>query len=391
MLSLLRRLARCVAVMLAGFSLPGSATAEPTADRLDQAAVARLIRAVAPRVADANGWASDLLASLDALRFDADRDNVCAVVAIIRQESGFVANPRVPGLGPMAAKAAQAEIAGSFKYTAYFATHPQVRTTFLDRLGRATTERDLDLAYRWLSGVVRQDWAFTSYLRFANAGTTMDAYLEANNKIRTIGSMQVAVKFAAQASRIILSDPIYQQKLHALRDLMYTRRGGIHFGAMQLLGYRADYSSRLFLFADYNSGRYSSRNAAVQLMAATLSGTSLHLDGDLLAYGKAAQDSASSETEAAINRVFERHGIADPARVREDLLQEKTRGFTETRTYRTLRTLYEQRTRRSAPYAIVPRIDLESVKIKRRMTTAIFAGAVDRHYRICWAQAGLRP
>ena len=69
-----------------------------------------------------------------------------------------------------------------------------------------------------------------------------------------------------------------------LRDELYTRDGGVNYGTRMLLGYRADYPSRLFVFADYNAGRYASRNAAFQHMVATLSGADLALDGDLMLY-----------------------------------------------------------------------------------------------------------
>ena len=51
-----------------------------------------------------------------------------------------------------------------------------------------------------------------------------------------------------------------------------------------LLGYRANYPSRLYVFADYNAGRYASRNTAFQHMVATLSKRDLALDGDLMLY-----------------------------------------------------------------------------------------------------------
>ena len=69
-----------------------------------------------------------------------------------------------------------------------------------------------------------------------------------------------------------------------LRDELYTRQGGVNYGTRMLLGYRAGYASRLHVFADYNAGRYASRNAAFQHMVAKLSGAELALDGDLLLY-----------------------------------------------------------------------------------------------------------
>ena len=48
--------------------------------------------------------------------------------------------------------------------------------------------------------------------------------------------------------------------------------------------YPADYEKPIYRFADYNSGMYSSRNAAFQSMLNSLTDAELSLDGDLLLY-----------------------------------------------------------------------------------------------------------
>lgn len=50
--------------------------------------------------------------------------------------------------------------------------------------------------------------------------------------------------------------------------------------------YPADYDKAIYRFADYNSGVYSSRNAAFQRMLNALTKTEISLDGDLLLYNK---------------------------------------------------------------------------------------------------------
>jgi hypothetical protein len=47
---------------------------------------ARLILKTAPNVRDAYGWADDVLHAFSTLSFEANRENVCSVTAVIRQE-----------------------------------------------------------------------------------------------------------------------------------------------------------------------------------------------------------------------------------------------------------------------------------------------------------------
>jgi len=61
--------------------------------------VTRLIRLAEKNVDDPRGWATDILDVLQLQRFDRSKENACAVIAIVDQESGFVADPAVPGLG----------------------------------------------------------------------------------------------------------------------------------------------------------------------------------------------------------------------------------------------------------------------------------------------------
>ena len=82
-----------------------------------------------------------------------------------------------------------------------------------------------------------------------------------------------------------------------------------------------------YRFADFNAGRYASRNAAFQQAVAKLSSSKLALDGDLLRYqnGQPARDASS--TQQALAKLRSRLGLGDTDILR-DLKQEKSAGFT---------------------------------------------------------------
>jgi hypothetical protein len=165
-----------------------------------------------------------------------------------------------------------------------------------------------------------------------------------------------------------------------LRDELYTRRGGVNYGTRMLLGYRAGYASRLHVFADYNAGRYASRNAAFQHMVARLSGQALALDGDLLIYAGEDPKAEASATEKALRRL--RLGLAD-AEIRDDLRRGKDFAFRSTRTYERVAETYARKTGAKAPYAMLPQIRLSSPKLSKHMTTERFARAVLARYERC--------
>jgi hypothetical protein len=145
----------------------------------------------------------------------------------------------------------------------------------------------------------------------------------------------------------------------------------------------------VYRFADYNAGIYASRNAAVQAQLARLTGESLVLDGDLLAYdrdGRATDE--DSRTLRALLRFRERFAPElSERRVRQDVSKEKTLAFERTQTYGAITRLYAQRFGRSPEYAVLPEVELVSPKLRGKRSTAWFARSVDRRYRACLQRA----
>src|SRR6185369_9399298 len=107
-----------------------------------------------------------------------------------------------------------------------------------------------------------------------------------------------------------------------VRHEVFSRRGGVYFGVAHLLDYPAPYTRQLYRFADYNAGRYASRNAAFQSAVTQSSGIPLDLDGDLLHYvsGQPAREPGSTELAT---RVLARRIDLDNEDIRRDLLREK--------------------------------------------------------------------
>jgi hypothetical protein len=53
-------------------------------------------------IPDRAGWSADIASGFSKLGLALTRENVCAVAAVIQQESGFRTDPIIPGLGKLA-------------------------------------------------------------------------------------------------------------------------------------------------------------------------------------------------------------------------------------------------------------------------------------------------
>jgi Protein of unknown function (DUF1615) len=210
---------------------------------------AQLKRLMPVSVQDRAGWAADIQAAFAALEIEASAQNLCSALAITEQESTFSANPAVPGLG----KIARTEIeqrAGRYKIPA-FAVRAALQMkspngdTWDTRIAAVRTEKELsDIFEEMISRV------------------PMGKRLLARaNPVHTGGPMQVSIAFAEAHAK---ERPYPYAVDGSIRHEVFTRRGGMYFGIAHLLGYPASYDKPLFRFADFNAGRYASRNAAFQ-------------------------------------------------------------------------------------------------------------------------------
>jgi hypothetical protein len=347
------------------------------------AQTSRLISLAEKGVAEPEGWATDIFDALRAHDLPVSIENVCSTIAIIDQESGFRANPPVPGLGAISEKAIREKfsipILGRVALN-FVENNPTPQTSFMNRIRAAKTERDLDMAYRALLESASKRASLDLVVRSG----LFNKLIEDKNEIDTIGSMQVSVKFAIDQTRRGRWLPMTLTDVYAVRDRLYTREGGIYFGVAQLLAFETPYKSKIHRFADYNAGRYASRNAAFQTMLAKMADLPLARDGDLLAYGKSgAVSSQVTSTERAMRtaNTLYKLGLSDK-QIRDDFLLEKKLEFDQSKTYLALTARFRRKTGKEAFIALVPQIELTSLKFEG-FTTERFAKNVYRRYQAC--------
>jgi hypothetical protein len=339
------------------------------------------------RVPDREGWANDVLAALEAQKLYPAPHTVCSVLAVIEQESGFKTNPQVSGLAgiiekQLLARAAKLGPLGTTAMKELLAKKaPGSAKTFAQRLKQVKTERDVDLLFRDILDAYEKTYPKT-YLA-ANAASRLftDRSFRETNPVTTAGSMQVSVQFAWKLKQ--------SEKKRAtsdeVRDELYTRQGGVRYGAARLWHYEAGYEQPYYRFADYNAGVYASRNAALQAQVAELTGVPLELDGDLDLYD--ANGEPTGEDSESLQGLFAfARGFApdlSQKQIREDIRKEKSLDFESTPTYRAVKRVYQERTGKAPVYAKVPNLELKSPKLSKARSTAWFARSVNERFLRC--------
>jgi hypothetical protein len=314
---------------------------------------------------DRAGWAADMQAAFTALEIEPTHDNVCAVVAVIEQESGFHVDPVVPGLPAIAwreidSRAEHAGVPRLIVHTALQLKSPTGRS-YGERIDSARTEKDLSDIYEDFIGAVP-------------LGPRLFAE---RNPIRTRGPMQVNIAFVEQfAAARRYPYPVKS----SIADQAFTRRGSLYFGTAHLLAYTASYDAYLYRFADYNAGQYASRNAAFQRAMSSVSGITVVPDGALLPHGGDVK--APGSTELAVRALGKRLQMDDNA-IHDALEQGKTAEFERTQLYRGIFALADRAQSRPLPRAAIPRIQLHGPKIARSLTTDWYAHRVDQRFKRC--------
>jgi len=347
-------------------SLPGgmAAVAAPPSGPEIRAMVVRLIPA---SVRDRSGWADDLYSAFSSLDLPHAPQVYCAAIAIIEQESSFQADPVVPDLPDIVWRELEQRgrrygIPKLLISAALLKTSPDGRS-YSQRIDALRTEKQLN-------------GLFEDMIAELPAGKTLFA---GYNPVRTGGPMQVSIAFAEEFAR----ERSYPYPVsHSIRDEVFSRRGGLYFGSAILLDYPAPYDDAVYRFADFNAGRYSSRNAAFQAAVARVSGKPLALDGDLLLYRDGKPQEQPSAVEGALQTLSGKLPLS-LRDIRRDLLLEKSAGFGQSPLFARLFVLAEQAAGSVLPRQTMPQIELKSPKFTRKLTTEWFARRVEGRYRTC--------
>lgn len=354
----LQRLALLSALVLAGCSSKKT----PEAPVRQPADVKAQIRQLLPAdVSDKSAWATDIYTAFRTQNLEASASNVCAVIAVADQESNFSAEAAVSGLpkiawGEINRRAAKLHLPAFLVRTA-LSIPSSNGESYAARLDKVRSEKELSDIFDDLIDMVPMGQKL-----FGNL-----------NPIHTGGPMQVSIAFA-EAHAKGYPWPVEG----SIRKEVFTRRGGIYFGTMHLLGYPADYSQPLYRFADFNAGWYASRNAAFQAAVARATGMDLALDGDLILYGS---DKAGS-TELAVRTLAKQIDMSQ-REIRRDLEKGESADFSDSELWKQVFILADKMAGRKLPREMLPGIKLESPKITRNLTTAWFAKRVDGRYQQC--------
>jgi hypothetical protein len=356
-----------------GTMIPDPWRAQP--QRAEKRVAARgpaLIEPLLPaRLADRRGWAEDMHAAMSALGVEPTAENACAVIAIVERESSFRVDPPIPGLPELARRELdrRRERAGVPKLVADSALKlaSSDGRTYERRLEAATTERHLSDMFE----------------DFASRVPLGKSLFGEQNPVRSGGPMQVSIAFA-QAYAAAHRYPFGTAA--SMRDEVFTRRGGLYFGIAHLFDYAAPYDDMRYRFADYNAGRYASRNAAFQRAVAELTGITLPLDGDVLRFEQGRPTREVSRTEVAV-RGLAPHFEMTNGDVRRDLELGQSAEFERSRLYLSVFTMLDGVNGRRAPRAVVPMIVVESFKTTRRLTSYGYAVRANERYKACLAQA----
>ncbi len=384
----LSMLTACISLVACGDSSWWSNNKEPEME------AEQIQKVIPPRVHGRQSWSQDIFDIMEQLKIPKTKQNVCSIVAVVDQESNFVADPTVPGLGEKAVQEINTRLNEKFEaklgemiggtVAGYFEdvlkNQPTPENNYMSQMRKVKTERELDLLYREIFDYMSQHYHVSALTGAAKlVGQDIG---EKMNPITTLGSMQVHINYAKEHKR-------QSGNIAELRNDLYTQYGGLYYGIHRLMKYPADYDKAIYRFADYNSGMYSSRNAAFQSMLNALTDTEISLDGDLLLYNKDGGIKATqSQTEKELIAAFAQNNVlVTPRQIRSDLKKEKEKKFEDTQTYLALQKLYQNKTNKEPMYAVMPQVVISGPKLSRDYNTNWFASRVNGRYESCMQRA----
>ena len=179
---------------------------------------AELLRKLPATLHDREGWARDIQTAFATQKIEPTSSNLCAVLAVVEQESGYRADPPVPGLGGIAIaeirrRAAEKHVPGFMVDAALALRGPDGRS-YAQQLQALRSERELSEMYEAM---------------IARLPLGCGRLLAGLNPVRTGGPMQVRVDFAERHAR-----GYPYTSAGSIRREVFDRRGGLYFGIKHL-------------------------------------------------------------------------------------------------------------------------------------------------------------
>lgn len=335
---------------------------------LTEEQIEKMVLHARPNTPSADVWSKAIKESLEELGQPVDKEHVSAVISVISQVSGFSISQKNRRMGAILRekiKSAESNEVMRFIIETRLDQEASNGRTFRENIDAIESELDFE---HW-------------YDEFTSASITKPILLvlnkDASDLVTTIGSMQVSVKFAEE----------YPKKpqnagFGSVRSMLYTLKGGVFYGTAYLLDYRHDYDDWKYVFADFNAGHYSSRNAGFQKMLANLTHRNVTMDGDLMNYEQGSV-TPSATYEAFIGFLKKNAVEFDEARVRKDFSKEKSHDFQNTWSYKTIAELHKRKFGRTIN-AVLPEIPLNSLKFaSKNLSTKWFAQRVKSRFNHC--------
>ncbi len=316
------------------------------------------------KAADAAGWATDIHAALTTLELPATVANLCAVMAVIEQESGWRADPSVPGLPGIAWKEIErrADEAGvpMLAVRAALAVDSPDGRSYAKRLDTVKTEGQLSEIFEDFIGMVplgRRFLADRNPVRTGRSDAGERGLRAGPCRRRTATRTRRPGRSGTRCSRGAVAST------SAPRTCSATRRRTTPALPLRRLQRRPLREPQ----------RRVPERAVARVGPAA----------------RARRRPGSARRVGAPGRDRTRGADAgEPApdersRLRRDLQAGDQPGFEQTTLYERVFAHVEALEARPLPRAVVPRIDLKSPKITRKLTTEWFATRVNERHTRC--------
>lgn len=347
----------------------------------------------------AKEWSKEIHVAMTNNGIEFNEANLALCITQIEREGTYFEDPLIPDPEEMYGRFrskleseidALADLAGPIKgrvRSELIKFVDKYDTQFKAQILACKTEGQLDEVFAAMVHAIEADPQMQALFELSLVGPTLqqkwnERVEELRHPVKTIGVMQISMN---TARRIAEEKGFIFANDDEVREYLYSKEGNMNFGfsliAKGLNEYVKTGNGNLdHVFADYNAGVYSCRNAAMQntinqiLSKKDPSYKPLVRDGDFLIYKASGEAIESpSNTEKAVNALVSAYNLGfSPVEVRSALMLEKKAGFSETPLYKAIVKAYEAEFGKTPSLAILP--------------TAIAKGSMEKFDRTLSAQ-----